>query len=824
MKFHENKFLTTVAAAALALAVGACSSNGDSDDSAQTAAEAELAALQAAHGEDDLTPEAITALSEQITTLTAQVMTLMGRADITPADLQGLNDQIASLTDQITALMATTPTDVQDLNNQITALNTQVTNLMARADITPAALLALNDQITALMATTPTDIQDLNDQITALNTQVTNLMGRADITPADLLGLRDEITALNGQITDLNNQITALMATAPEDIQDLNDQITDLNTQVTNLMGRADITPADLLVLRDDVTALNGQVTTLMARADITPAAVQGLRNQIATLTTQVTTLMGTTPANVRALQEVVDAFATVRNSQTDAEGAASAAAAAVVTAMESLMKITARDEGVAGDSATAAANAQAVLDAQIAANEAVDDADAAVQGAKDALVVAKALPSDDPNRDTLIAALEDALKAAEGYAKAAADSRGAEDGAIAKAVEGVTGADPEAEGYPMTPAQHGRAVAMDIAMALVPTDGTNGARKRGDHVDVAANAPTAATAEAFPGAVMMNDHQGSTWAEIVGVENVRDMRIGVTGGGTKRVSAASFDGMAVAFITTNNPPPPEVDAEIADGAQYDAANYKGIPGTVFCAGTDCMVEEVAGINTLTGSWYFAPGEPEDWYVKSTDDEGVTTYSLEMMYAKFGHWLTGDANDGSGNTEVNTFALTPGNTEGIAFNVNTEADATTLTDTSASYRGPAVGMSVEKTTNSDGEITEINSGAFTATVNLKATFGESPTLGGTVTDFQGPATDANWSVELQVRSSPTAPPPLTMAGRSPQVVTACGRQQPMARMAVARRVSSAGSTPTSRTVMPPGRTPRDSSRCITWDRDLAVRS
>ena len=52
-------------------------SNGDSDDSAQTAAEAELAALQAAHGEDDLTPEAITALSEHITTLTAQVMTLM---------------------------------------------------------------------------------------------------------------------------------------------------------------------------------------------------------------------------------------------------------------------------------------------------------------------------------------------------------------------------------------------------------------------------------------------------------------------------------------------------------------------------------------------------------------------------------------------------------------------------------------------------------------------------------------------------------------------------------------------------------------------------
>ena len=714
MKFHENKFLTTAAAAALALAVGACSSNGDSDDSAQTAAEAELAALQAALGEDDLTPEAITALSDQITALTDRVTTLMGRAEITPADLQALNDQIASLTDRITVLMDAMPGDVQGLNDQITALNTQVTNLMGRANITPADLLGLRDEITAL------------------NGQITTLMARADITPA--------------AVTDLNNQITALMATAPADIQDLNDQITALNTQVTNLMGRADITPADLLVLRDQMTALNGQVTTLMARADITPAAVQGLRNQIATLTTQVTTLMGATPTSVRALQEVVDAFATVRNSQTDAEGAASAAEAAVKTAMESLMKITARDEGVAGDSATAAANAQAVLDAQIAANEAVDDADAAVQGAKDALVVAKALPSDDPNRDTLIAALEDALKAAEVHAKAAADSPGDEDGPLAMAVEEITGGDPEAEGYPMTPAQHGRAVAMDIAMALVPITGTMGGRKRGEHFAAMTTAPPA---DDFPDAVRMNDHQGSTWTEIVGVGKVRDMRIGVTGGGTKRVSAASFAGMAVAFITTDNPP--EVDEEIADGAQYDLANYKGILGTVFCAGTDCKVEDVAGIDTLTGSWYFTPGMSEEWYVKSTDDEGVTTYSIEMMYAKFGHWLTSDANDGIGNTEVNTFAFTPGNTNGIDVEmVDTGDDATTLTDTSASYRGPAAGMSVEKTTNSDGEITEINSAAFIATVNLKATFGEDPTLGGTVTDFRGDATDANWSVELQV--------------------------------------------------------------------------
>ena len=210
----------------------------------------------------------------------------------------------------------------------------------------------------------------------------------------------------------------------------------------------------------------------------------------------------------------------------------------------------------------------------------------------------------------------------------------------------------------------------------------------------------------------MMNDHQGSTWTEIVGVENVRDMRIGVAAGGTKRVSAASFHGMALAFITAS----PPVVGEVEDGMQFNAANYKLIPGTVFCAGTDCKVEEVAGVERLTGSWYFTPDLPKEWYVKNTSDEGVITYTPETLYARFGHWLV---DDGSGNTMVNTFGSTLGNTTGIAVNVNTEADATTLTDTSASYRGPATGMSVEKTTNSDGEITEINSAAFIATVNLK---------------------------------------------------------------------------------------------------------
>ena len=90
---------------------------------------------------------------------------------------------------------------------------------------------------------------------------------------------------------------------------------------------------------------------------------------------------------------------------------------------------------------------------------------------------------------------------------------------------------------------------------------------------------------------------------------------------------------------------------------QYDAANYMGIPGRVFCAGSDCMVEGDIGSETLTGSWYFTPDEGDEWYVKLMAD---VDYTKETLYAEFGHWLTGAADDGSGNTEVNTFASSAG--------------------------------------------------------------------------------------------------------------------------------------------------------------------
>ena len=126
---------------------------------------------------------------------------------------------------------------------------------------------------------------------------------------------------------------------------------------------------------------------------------------------------------------------------------------------MKASVKIMTRASGVAGDSKVAEANAQAVLDNRDAADNAVTTARNAKQSAESALSGA--------TDATLMAALEEAIKVADDNLKAATMS--AEGEALKMAVELVTGDNPEAKGYPTTPAQHGKAVAMAIGGALMP-------------------------------------------------------------------------------------------------------------------------------------------------------------------------------------------------------------------------------------------------------------------------------------------------------------------------------------------------------------------
>ncbi len=443
------------------------------------------------------------------------------------------------------------------------------------------------------------------------------------------------------------------------------------------------------------------------------------------------------------AAPTAAELFAAAQDARDASGAAATAATDAVEAAMENMDKFS--TTAANGESEVARANAQAVLDAQADAVQAVMDAEAAQQSAEDALEDAMEHAADNAS---LISALEAAIEAAEADVKTATDARDGDDlKAAVTAVQNPGDPTPDpAVDPPKTPADHGQDVAMAIGMALGPTSATDGSGLRVEDE----NAEPATT---VMNVVRMNDHQGKTWAEIVGADNIVDARI-VDNAVTKAVKAMSVAGMTLVNATTAG--------DTADGTQA-AATYKGIAGTVFCNGADCMVEEVADdtdttfdestTRKLVGSWYFTPTSPMEFYVNAA---GETDYSPEENYARFGHWLVVDAN---GEATVHTYAVggnSATNTSNLdVTTVNTGPDATELTDTEATYTGTAVGMSLHKEVDAHEDAVKgtLRSGAFTATVNLTAKFhATAPMLGGSITGFtsvnDGGNVDPNWSVSL----------------------------------------------------------------------------
>ena len=419
----------------------------------------------------------------------------------------------------------------------------------------------------------------------------------------------------------------------------------------------------------------------------------------------------------------VAELFATAQESRDASAAAAKAAEEAVIAATEAsgeLMPLS-----VKGDSMTATANAQAVLDMQAATVQAVTDAETALQEAKDALEDATEHAADNAS---LMAALDAAIKAAEADVKTATEARDGD--ALEVAVALVTGGADEDE--PMSAADHGLSVAMAIGSLLGPTSST----------EDLAGAPPAGEEAMNVDVVMMDNHTGKTWAEIVGETSKKRFGTGSVME-TREADAASIADMTLTSMAVVGP--------MGDGMQT-MANYKGIDGTAFCQGSKCMVEGVAGdanegVRKFTGSWYFTPTSPMAYYIRNTDD---TAYELETDYAQFGHWLA----DAAGVLTVNTFAgggVTETNTDGLALNVNEGPDATALLDRSATYEGTAAGMSVHNEVDGDGAVVPgtLQSGAFTADVTLTAKFGSAPSLGGYINGFKGNnAVDPDWRVTL----------------------------------------------------------------------------
>ena len=393
------------------------------------------------------------------------------------------------------------------------------------------------------------------------------------------------------------------------------------------------------------------------------------------------------------------------------------------------------------GNSATEMMNAAMVLKAK-------SDLEAAIMAAKEDKMEAEAAKAETED-ETVIEALNNAIMAADTQITAAQkilDATGTD--SLASYVEMVTGTD---EDDMMTAADKGKEVADAIHTALTTTAQVPATSAVSAFTDV----PTATSATVGKVMAGPSDAQGMTWAEIGG-SSLMDMRIATgapSGSSTTAVKAKSVAGMTAEKLGQTTSP------ATADGTEVTGASYKGITGTLFCAGSDCDVENVeegtfaAATSKLTGSWYFAPSASSMTTYLAGTGAAAGTYLVEdptnatRGYVRYGYWLSTSGTPVV--TTINRYLFGPAAQTGDVYNVVPAVDA--FAGQSASYEGDAVGMSVAWTTDTSGnEVAGSRaSGHFDADVSLTMTFGGSQTLEGMISNFRGDGVDTGWEVKLK---------------------------------------------------------------------------
>ena len=211
MKFHKNKFLTTIAAVALALAVGACSSNGDDEMSDMDVAPPATT---------DPAPELTAA--EQLTA--AQGLVTAAQAMVTALTNSSTADDAAAAYAALGAAQTALHTASSLPENQIAAKQEVIDGLQAdidelQGDLDAANMVAMQAaSVKAALATATTMVDGLTD----------------DSDDAAVTAARDAVTAAQ----------TALDATTdlPQDVSDnLGTLISSLNSRLSGVeTARAD--------------------------------------------------------------------------------------------------------------------------------------------------------------------------------------------------------------------------------------------------------------------------------------------------------------------------------------------------------------------------------------------------------------------------------------------------------------------------------------------------------------------------------------------------------------------------------------------------------
>ena len=779
---EEDKQRMAVNDAVSAAQTAVAGLSADSTDADVTAAETAIAAAQLAlNGATALPASEVLAAQASINTATANLATAkMNVADrkTRETQLSAANDAVDAAEMAVAALdKMSSDADVMAAQGLIDAATAAVT---AGTMLTAAQKATLNGEITAAQGSLNSTKMEIADRKTH-ETQYSTAMSAVVAAGTAVDGLTEmstdaEVTAAKGKITAAETAVTAgtmlddaqkaalngLIAIAKVNLSNAETQIAAYRKGVADDEERA----RQLTAANNAVTAARTAVGNLTADStDADVAAAQGLIDAAEKAVTdgsmltaeQVTALNGdigsvktslTAVEGQIALRKARDDAQTIVRLLGEASGATSDAKAAGKAADQALEDAEKYDGElgvikVGGDSAMAEANAKKVLDANDAATKAAQDATAAKTRAQTAKTEATGL-ADSDDKTALIAALDTAIEEAEDQIEATTAIRDGD--ALEDAVEMVTGDDKDDL---QTAADKGKEVADAINTALTTND---------QHpAQVAIPSDHASSATVTDLVMGPSDAQGKTWAQIGG-SGLVDKRI-ASGSGTKTVKAVSVAGMKAKLnesgtsgLFTNVP----TTISTTDGTEINSDSpeadptYKGIRGVLFCAGSDCKVEGTGDERKLAGSWYFTPdGDSTATYLDGT---AAGTYSLEAVnaYVRYGYWLSVvSATDET--TTINRYLSGPTTAQsGDVYNVVAGVGA--FKDKDATYKGSALGMAVNWTTDNKGkEVAGTRaSGGFEADVSLTMNFGSTPSLEGTISNFQGAGADTDWSVDLDV--------------------------------------------------------------------------
>ena len=194
------------------------------------------------------------------------------------------------------------------------------------------------------------------------------------------------------------------------------------------------------------------------------------------------------------------------------------------------------------------------------------------------------------------------------------------------------------------------------------------------------------------------------------------------------------------------------------------AGTFRGVHGTFYCDGIQCS--ELTA-TTFRNGWYFTPsvvdgtgGDPTTYRYRA----GANVTYQPLHYADYGMWLT---DTGSGiEVEARAALIGPDPTGRGNVDLTTQGDAVNRLAASATYSGTARGLSARSQYKDSDYVTA--SGHFTANVELNATFGGTPTLGGTIGNFRSADPDAQGTDHVNPAWS------LTLEGWSPASGDAAG--------------------------------------------------